>query len=59
VATQVQAHFSGIQQAIARQLESATQSVRVFADLFNDRDLFEALLSCQRRGVDVKQKNTQ
>jgi phosphatidylserine/phosphatidylglycerophosphate/cardiolipin synthase-like enzyme len=50
---QVQAHFSGIQQAIARQLESATQSVRVFADLFSDRDLFEALLSCQRRGVAV------
>jgi len=50
---QVQAHFSGIQQAIAKRLESATQSVRVFADLFSDRDLFEALLSCQRRGVAV------
>ena len=50
---QVQAHFSGIQQAIAKRLESATQSVRVFSDLFSDRDLFEALLSCQRRGVAV------
>ena len=50
---QVQAHFSGIQQAIARQLETANESVRVFADLFTDCDLFEALLSCQRRGVAV------
>lgn len=50
---QVQAHFSGIGQAIARQLEAATESVRVLVYLFTDRNLFEILVSCQRRGIAV------
>ncbi len=50
---QVQAHFSGIRQAVTRQLEGAAQCVRVLACRFTDNKLFEALLSCQRRGVAV------
>lgn len=52
-AMQVQAHFSGIQQALSRQLESARHSVQVFAEIFTDRNLFETLLACQRRGLAV------
>ena len=50
---QVQAHFSGIQQALTRHLEGAAHCVRVLACQFTDNKLFEALLSCQRRGVAV------
>ncbi len=50
---QVQAHFSEIRRAITRQLEAATESARVLVYLLTDRNLFEVLVSCQRRGVVV------
>ncbi|MEI6801799.1 MAG: phospholipase D-like domain-containing protein [Burkholderiales bacterium] len=50
---QVEAHFSAIPSAIARHLASARHSVRVMVQEFTDRDLFEALVACQRRGVCV------
>ncbi len=48
-----QAYFSGIRETIIAQLDSANESVIVAVAWLTDRTLFEALVSCQGRGVAV------
>lgn len=48
-----QAHFSGIREAIIKQLEDAKENVLVAVAWLTDRTLFDSLVSCQRRGVTV------
>jgi hypothetical protein len=50
---QSQAYFSGIREVIASHLSSARDSVFVCVNVLTDRDLFELLVSCQRRGARV------
>jgi PLD-like domain/DnaJ domain len=50
---ETQAYFSGIREAIIQRLDAAKVSVMVAVAWLTDRALFEALVSCNRRGVAV------
>ena len=50
---ETQAYFSGIRDVIVQRLDAAKESVLVAVAWLTDRVLFEALVSCQRRGVAV------
>ena len=48
-----QAYFTGIREQIIKQLKAATNNVLVAVAWLTDRELFDALVSCQRRGLAV------
>lgn len=50
---ETQAYFSGIRDAIVQRLDAAKENVLVAVAWLTDRTLFEALVSCQRRGITV------
>ena len=50
---ETQAYFSGIRDKIIQRLDAANENVLVAVAWLTDRALFEALVSCQRRGITV------
>jgi hypothetical protein len=48
-----QAYFTGIREQIIEQLNAATDNVLVAVAWLTDRELFDALVACQRRRVAV------
>jgi hypothetical protein len=50
---ETQAYFTGIREQIIGQLNSAKSHVVVAVAWMTDRDLFDSLVACQRRGVQV------
>ena len=50
---ETQAYFSGIRDKIIQRLDAANENVLVAVAWLTDRALFEALVSCQRRGATV------
>lgn len=50
---ETQVYFSGIREAIVERLDAAVENVLVAVAWLTDRTLFDALVSCQRRGIAV------
>nr|WP_314899160.1 phospholipase D-like domain-containing protein [uncultured Deefgea sp.] len=50
---ETQVYFSGIRKEIIQRLDKATERVLVAVAWLTDKSLFDALVSCQRRGVVV------
>ena len=47
-------HFSNIRSQIIRLLQESTSEVKVAMAWFTNNELFEELLACVKRGVDVQ-----